>query len=496
MKLQSDTPKTNLSSIEYISLYEAGKITGINPDYFRLCIRKGYLKGVKVGRNWVTTSLWLENYLNTYRRKEQKVEIIKPLPIPSVVSVRRLESLRLQLSNLRLNLSTAKNAVTNILSAVPGIFVVVPLLGILTAIAALGAGSTDLTIDRDPLPTTAIFNPVLIQQPFLFLSPQKTSLKIIGDNPEIISWGPEIVVVPLSQPNRPQKVIAFSFSGPLLKLKNIFSLLRLPHYTAGLNHYLPTTSDIVNSRVSLQPPTLTYENLSIPDITEKLAGKNLVSVISHPIKIVKAAAGLHTSQRSFKKGALIVSNLLAGVYGGFTELIIGPRNYDQVYIDRAFPAFISEVHTRDTVQNKNNKRSLRSVEGVAALSINTPSSLIPPEATKLAQKEFNRLTSSVRLPKQQESISPTLALAVTRAELLVDMEKMSQALRTEVSGKLADLRSRLDSLSSKSEAQTRIITLSQRIDQLDKVNMSNITFSGSNTFNLGDGDIPDTITAS
>ena len=42
-----------MSANEYLSLAEAEKITGVSQDYFRICIRKGYLQGEKFGRNWL-----------------------------------------------------------------------------------------------------------------------------------------------------------------------------------------------------------------------------------------------------------------------------------------------------------------------------------------------------------------------------------------------------------------------------------------------------------
>ncbi|MDP3789792.1 MAG: hypothetical protein Q8R48_05255, partial [Candidatus Omnitrophota bacterium] len=32
-----------------------------------MCIRKGYLKGIKIGRNWVTRPDWFLEYISSYR---------------------------------------------------------------------------------------------------------------------------------------------------------------------------------------------------------------------------------------------------------------------------------------------------------------------------------------------------------------------------------------------------------------------------------------------
>ena len=55
----SNTDKTS----EYISLAQAAKETGISKDYFRICIQKNYLRGIKFGRNWVTKKEWVDEYI-------------------------------------------------------------------------------------------------------------------------------------------------------------------------------------------------------------------------------------------------------------------------------------------------------------------------------------------------------------------------------------------------------------------------------------------------
>lgn len=51
-------------NINYISLTEAAKSCDYSQDYLSLRARQGKLGAVKIGRNWVTTKEWLEEYIN------------------------------------------------------------------------------------------------------------------------------------------------------------------------------------------------------------------------------------------------------------------------------------------------------------------------------------------------------------------------------------------------------------------------------------------------
>ncbi|MFA5991743.1 MAG: helix-turn-helix domain-containing protein, partial [Candidatus Doudnabacteria bacterium] len=52
---------------DFLSLSEAGKITGYHQDYLGFLCRTGKLKGFKIGRNWVTTNSALEEFLKNYK---------------------------------------------------------------------------------------------------------------------------------------------------------------------------------------------------------------------------------------------------------------------------------------------------------------------------------------------------------------------------------------------------------------------------------------------
>src|SRR3989344_1050335 len=47
---------------QYISLQEATKYCPYSQEYLSLLARQGKLKSVKIGRNWVTTKEWIEEY--------------------------------------------------------------------------------------------------------------------------------------------------------------------------------------------------------------------------------------------------------------------------------------------------------------------------------------------------------------------------------------------------------------------------------------------------
>ena len=50
-----------------LSLAEAGAIANRNPGTLRLLCERGRLKGLKIGRNWLTTKAWLDQYLKNRR---------------------------------------------------------------------------------------------------------------------------------------------------------------------------------------------------------------------------------------------------------------------------------------------------------------------------------------------------------------------------------------------------------------------------------------------
>ena len=77
------------ANVNYISLHEAAKLTNYSQDYISLLCRQKKLKGEKLGRNWVTTKEWVENYINKTKgsgqniipvRIESKNEVLEHIP--------------------------------------------------------------------------------------------------------------------------------------------------------------------------------------------------------------------------------------------------------------------------------------------------------------------------------------------------------------------------------------------------------------------------------
>lgn len=66
----------------FISLGEATKYCNYSQEYLSLRVRQGKLKGIKLGRNWVTKKEWVIEYIegvvDTPNGKESKIQFIRP----------------------------------------------------------------------------------------------------------------------------------------------------------------------------------------------------------------------------------------------------------------------------------------------------------------------------------------------------------------------------------------------------------------------------------
>ena len=65
------------TNINYISLGEAAKLTNYSQEYISLLCRQKKLEGTKIGRNWVTTKEWIENYVNKTKGSGENVISVK-----------------------------------------------------------------------------------------------------------------------------------------------------------------------------------------------------------------------------------------------------------------------------------------------------------------------------------------------------------------------------------------------------------------------------------
>ncbi|MCX6759881.1 MAG: hypothetical protein NTW46_00875, partial [Candidatus Nealsonbacteria bacterium] len=59
------------SNKNFISLADATKYCRYSQPYLNLRIRQGKLKAVKLGRNWMTTKEWLEDYLKKIENQKK-----------------------------------------------------------------------------------------------------------------------------------------------------------------------------------------------------------------------------------------------------------------------------------------------------------------------------------------------------------------------------------------------------------------------------------------
>src|SRR3989344_6542721 len=67
--MQSEIKNLSNKNFEYIPLSEAGKILNTSRDYMNVLVRRGKLRAVKLGRNWVTTREWIGEYRNGFPPK-------------------------------------------------------------------------------------------------------------------------------------------------------------------------------------------------------------------------------------------------------------------------------------------------------------------------------------------------------------------------------------------------------------------------------------------
>jgi hypothetical protein len=102
-------------STSYITLKEATRFCDYSQEYLSLRARRGKLKAVKFGRNWMTKKEWLDEYLtgteNYYdfiegnKKIKQAVKTSEPLP-PSNLPVDSWIKMKISLTDIRPSLVT------------------------------------------------------------------------------------------------------------------------------------------------------------------------------------------------------------------------------------------------------------------------------------------------------------------------------------------------------------------------------------------------------
>ena len=73
------TEKKSEKNIEFLPLASAAKKWGVSQDYLRFLIFKKKLRGEKLGRNWVTTQEWLEDYFSQVKRRGVNTDHSSPI---------------------------------------------------------------------------------------------------------------------------------------------------------------------------------------------------------------------------------------------------------------------------------------------------------------------------------------------------------------------------------------------------------------------------------
>jgi len=77
---------------KYISLAEGADYSGYSQDYLRFRVRQGKLRAAKVGRNWLTTTEWLDEYLQKVADyKETAANPEKKIQRMPIVSLQQAE---------------------------------------------------------------------------------------------------------------------------------------------------------------------------------------------------------------------------------------------------------------------------------------------------------------------------------------------------------------------------------------------------------------------
>ncbi|HLN19409.1 MAG TPA: hypothetical protein VK255_04555 [Patescibacteria group bacterium] len=69
---------------KFISLAEAAKRSGYTPEHLNLSARKGNLEAKKIGRNWYTTSDWLEVFLSLKKKTEDDVKVTEDIELEKI----------------------------------------------------------------------------------------------------------------------------------------------------------------------------------------------------------------------------------------------------------------------------------------------------------------------------------------------------------------------------------------------------------------------------
>jgi len=57
---------------DLINLEKASEISGLSSDHLRRLMEHGSIKGKKIGRDWITTNYYVEEYINNKNKPGRK----------------------------------------------------------------------------------------------------------------------------------------------------------------------------------------------------------------------------------------------------------------------------------------------------------------------------------------------------------------------------------------------------------------------------------------
>jgi len=141
----------------YISLHEAAKLTNYSQDYISLLCRQKKVKGIKIGRNWVTTKEWVQGYINRTKgsgqnvisvRVEDGTETEDKTEKKEIVNTKENESNNLEQEKHCKSLSPIKAYQSQAKNSIPGEFILASFLASFVVIGFISFNLYSSTINQ------------------------------------------------------------------------------------------------------------------------------------------------------------------------------------------------------------------------------------------------------------------------------------------------------------------------------------------------------------
>jgi len=92
--------------VDYLSLQDASELCNYSQEYLSLRARQGKIKAIKIGRNWVTTKKWVEDYIDQVEKIKNRNNIYKEISPPENLPIElTMEELRMNNRRIPMSLS-------------------------------------------------------------------------------------------------------------------------------------------------------------------------------------------------------------------------------------------------------------------------------------------------------------------------------------------------------------------------------------------------------